>query len=326
MTTGFHAAVVPQRQHVELHPTGKRLAFLSLTALGIVYGDIGTSPLYALQQCFISKEHTLPVTPTNVYGILSLIVWLLVLVVAIKYLVYIMRADNRGEGGILALLALILQEERRRTDSKRRIILVGLGLFGAALLYGDGMITPAISVMSAVEGLNVVTPAFEKLVVPVSIVILLVLFMGQRFGTGRVGTAFGPIMALWFVSIATLGIVEIVQEPRILLALNPWHGVQFFEANGRIGFLTLGAVVLAVTGAEALYADMGHFGKRPIRLAWFALVLPALLMNYMGQGALLLRNPTTSAMTAASSDQLMKGTSIWPIARSDVCSIVRRGQ
>lgn len=291
-TTGFTAAVVPQRQHVEPRPTGKRLGFLSLTALGIVYGDIGTSPLYALQQCFISKEHTLAVTTANVYGILSLIIWLLVLVVAIKYLVYIMRADNRGEGGILALLALILQEERRRTDSKRRMLLVGLGLFGAALLYGDGMITPAISVMSAVEGLNVATPAFEKLVVPLSMVILFVLFMAQRFGTGRVGTAFGPIMALWFVSIATLGVVEIAREPRILLALNPWHGVQFFVANGRIGFLTLGAVVLAVTGAEALYADMGHFGKRPIRLAWFALVLPALLMNYMGQGALLLRDPT----------------------------------
>jgi len=291
MTTGFHAAVVPQRQHVELHPTGKRLGFLSLTALGIVYGDIGTSPLYALQQCFISKEHTLVVSTANVYGILSLIVWLLVLVVAVKYLVFIMRADNRGEGGILALLALILQAERRRTDSKRRMLLVSLGLFGAALLYGDGIITPAISVMSAVEGLNVATPAFEKLVVPVSMVILLVLFMGQRFGTGRVGTAFGPIMALWFVSIATLGIAEIAREPRILLALNPWHGVQFFVANGHIGFLTLGAVVLAVTGAEALYADMGHFGKRPIRLAWFALVLPALLINYMGQGALLLRNP-----------------------------------
>jgi KUP system potassium uptake protein len=289
--TGFHAAVVPQRQHVELHPTGKRLGVLSLTALGIVYGDIGTSPLYALQQCFTSKEHRLAVTTANVYGILSLIVWLLVLVVAIKYLVYIMRADNRGEGGILALLALILQEERRRTDSKRRMLLISLGLFGAALLYGDGMITPAISVMSAVEGLNVATPTFQTLVVPVSMLILFVLFMAQRFGTGRVGTAFGPIMALWFLSIAVLGIVEIAREPRIFLALNPWHGVEFFIANGRIGFLTLGAVVLAVTGAEALYADMGHFGKRPIRLAWFALVLPALLMNYMGQGALLLRNP-----------------------------------
>src|SRR5690349_5736320 len=236
--TGFHAVVPPQRHHVEAHPTGKRLGILSLTALGIVYGDIGTSPLYALQQCFTSKEHSIPPTTANVYGVLSLVVWLLVLVVAIKYLVYIMRADNRGEGGILALLALILQQERRRANSKRRMVLIGLGLFGAALLYGDGMITPAISVMSAVEGLNVVTPAFVKLVVPLSIVILFVLFMAQRFGTGRVGTAFGPIMALWFLTIATLGTVEIAREPRILLALNPWNGVQFFVANGRIGFLT----------------------------------------------------------------------------------------
>ena len=288
--TGFHSTM-RERRHVEAHPTGKRLAFLSLTALGIVYGDIGTSPLYALQQCFTSKEHPIPPSTENVYGVLSLIVWLLILVVAVKYLVFIMRADNRGEGGILALLALVLQQERRRSDSKRRIILISLGLFGAALLYGDGMITPAISVLSAVEGLHVATPAFDQMIVWLSLLILFILFTVQRLGTGRVGTTFGPIMAVWFLSIAVLGIVEIAREPRILLALNPWHGVQFFRANGRIGFLTLGAVVLAVTGAEALYADMGHFGKRPIRLAWFALVLPALLLNYFGQGALLLRQP-----------------------------------
>jgi KUP system potassium uptake protein len=292
--TGFHSTM-RERRHVESNPTGKRLGFLSLTALGIVYGDIGTSPLYALQQCFTSKEHLIPPTTDNVYGILSLIVWLLILVVAVKYLMFIMRADNRGEGGILALLALVLQQERRRTDSKRRIILISLGLFGAALLYGDGMITPAISVLGAIEGLKVATPAFERMIVPLSAIILLVLFSVQRFGTGRVGTAFGPIMCLWFVSIAGLGIAEIAREPRILLALNPWHGVVFFEQNGRVGFLTLGAVVLAVTGAEALYADMGHFGKRPIRLAWFALVLPALLLNYFGQGALLLREPSAVA-------------------------------
>src|SRR5437879_5118249 len=193
-TCGFHVSV-PQRTHVEARPTGKRLAFLSLTALGIVYGDIGTSPLYALQQVFNSKEHA-PIMPTvdNVYGVLSLIVWLLVLVVAVKYIVFILRADNRGEGGILALLALILQKERRSSDSKRRIILVSLGLFGAALLYGDGIITPAISVLSAVEGLNVATPALEHWVVPVAMVILFLLFMLQRLGTGRVGTAFGPTM------------------------------------------------------------------------------------------------------------------------------------
>ena len=289
-TSGFHAAV-PQRQHVESHPTGKRLAFLSLTALGIVYGDIGTSPLYALQQCFTSKEFSIAPTPENVYGVLSLIVWLLVLVVAVKYIVFIMRADNRGEGGILALLALILQQERRSTDWRRRRVLVVMGLFGAALLYGDGMITPAISVISAVEGLHVATPAFTPYIVPFSLIILFALFAVQRFGTKRVGTAFGPIMALWFISIAVLGLVEIITEPRILGALNPIHGLNFFRANGHFAFLTLGAVVLAVTGAEALYADMGHFGKTPIRLAWFSLVLPALVLNYLGQGALLIRNP-----------------------------------
>ena len=293
-STGFHAAGIPQRHPVESNPTGKRLGILSLTALGIVYGDIGTSPLYALQQCFTSKEHSIPPTTANVYGVLSLVVWLLVLVVAVKYLVFIMRADNRGEGGILALLALILQQERR-SRSRRRLLLVALGLFGAALLYGDGMITPVISVFGAIEGLKVVTPAFQSMIVPLSALILFLLFAVQRFGTGRVGTAFGPIMALWFVTIGILGLWEVAREPRILAALNPWHGVQFFIDNGRVGFLTLGAVVLAVTGAEALYADMGHFGKRPIRLAWFALVMPALLINYFGQGAILLRRPDAVA-------------------------------
>jgi KUP system potassium uptake protein len=293
-TSGFHASV-PQRVHVEEHPTGKRLGWLSLTALGIVYGDIGTSPLYALQQCFTSKTFSIEPTTENVYGVLSLIVWLLVLVVAVKYIVFIMRADNRGEGGILALLALILQQERRNADSRRRAILVILGLFGAALLYGDGIITPAISVLSAMEGLNVATTISENVIVALSLVILFGLFTMQRFGTQRVGSMFGPIMALWFMTIAALGVAEIAHEPRILQALNPWHGVAFFAANRHVAFLTLGAVVLAVTGAEALYADMGHFGKRPIRVAWFALVLPALIINYMGQGALLLRDPSARA-------------------------------
>ncbi len=286
--SGFHSPV-PPRQHVESNPTGRRLAFLSVTALGVVYGDIGTSPLYALQQCFTGKSGLEPTIP-NVYGVLSLIVWLLVLVVAVKYIVFIMRADNRGEGGILALLALILQQERRRSDTRRRVLLVALGLFGAALLYGDGIITPAITVISAVEGLHVATPAFDGVIVPVAMVILFLLFMVQRFGTGRVGAVFGPIMTVWFLTITVLGAVEIAREPHILFALNPWHGVTFFVANGRVGFLALGAVVLAVTGAEALYADMGHFGKRPIRVSWFTLVLPALLTNYLGQGALLLRD------------------------------------
>jgi KUP system potassium uptake protein len=292
-TSGFHVAI-PQRQHVEQRPTGKRLAILSLTALGIVYGDIGTSPLYALQQVFNSKEHAaVALTRDNVYGVLSLIVWLLILVVAVKYIIFIMRADNRGEGGILALMALILQKERRAGDVTRRRLLISLGLFGAALLYGDGIITPAISVLSAIEGLNVAMPAIEPhLIIVLATGIIVALFMIQRFGTGRVGTAFGPIMALWFTTIGTLGAIELVHEPQILLGLNPWYGVKFFMANGKIGFLALGAIVLAVTGAEALYADMGHFGKRPIRVAWFGLVLPALVLNYMGQGALLLRNPT----------------------------------
>jgi KUP system potassium uptake protein len=292
-TSGFHA-IVPQRQPVENNPTGRRLGLLSLTALGIVYGDIGTSPLYALQQCFNSGEygpHAIMPSTENVLGVLSLIVWLLILVVAVKYIGFIMRADNRGEGGILALMALILQQERRSADSRRRILLVSLGLFGAALLYGDGIITPAISVLSAVEGLKVATPAFEHLVVPLSLIVLFGLFSMQRFGTKRVGSMFGPVMALWFATIGVLGLVKIFAEPEVLSALNPIHGLYFFAANGEVGFLTLGAVVLAVTGAEALYADMGHFGKRPIRTAWFTLVMPALLLNYFGQGALLLRNP-----------------------------------
>src|SRR4029079_1821854 len=294
--TGFHAVVPPQRHHVEAHPTGKRLGILSLTALGIVYGDIGTSPLYALQQCFTSKEHPIPPTTANVYGILSLIIWLLGLVVSIKYIVFIMRADNRGEGGILALLALLLQQERRSVDRRRRIVLISLGLFGAALLYGDGMITPAISVLGAVEGIQVVHPHLsESITVVLALGVLLALFVFQRFGTARIGGTFGPLMALWFVTIAVLGTAEIAREPRVLFALNPWYGLQFFLTNGKTGFLVLGAVVLAVTGAEALYADMGHFGKRPIRLAWFGLVFPALLLNYFGQGALVLRDPSAAS-------------------------------
>ena len=289
--TGFHAAV-PTRHHVEEHPTGRRLALLSVTALGIVYGDIGTSPLYALQQCFTSKEFSIAPTPENVLGLLSMIVWLLIIVVAIKYIVFIMRADNRGEGGILALLALILQQERRRADSKRRMAILILGIFGAALLYGDGIITPAITVLSAVEGLTVAAPAVSHATVAISFVILFVLFSGQRIGTSRVGLLFGPVMMLWFLSIAVLGVRAIVHRPGVLAALNPWHGAAFFIGNPHLAFLALGAVVLAVTGAEALYADMGHFGKRPIRLAWFALVLPALVLNYMGQGALLLQDPS----------------------------------
>ena len=292
--SGYFTAVRRERHHVEAKPTGKRLAVLSLTALGVVYGDIGTSPLYALRECFKPEYRLLPTTE-NVYGVLSLIVWSLILVVSVKYLVFIVRADNRGEGGILALLALLLQHERRSSDKRRRLVLISLGLFGAALLYGDGVITPAITVLSAMEGIGVARPGLPVwIILASSVAILVALFSAQRFGTAKVGGVFGPAMLLWFGTIAVLGATEIVREPRILLALNPWDAVRFFADNGRIGFLVLGAVVLVVTGAEALYADMGHFGRRPIRIAWFALVLPSLLINYFGQGALILRDPAAA--------------------------------
>jgi KUP system potassium uptake protein len=274
--------------------TGKRLAFLTLTALGVVYGDIGTSPLYALRECF-KPEYGIHPTPDNIVGVLALILWTLILVVSVKYIVFILRADNRGEGGILSLLALLLQRQKRDTDRFRRRILIVLGLFGAALLTGEGVITPAISVLSAVEGLEVGAPALARLVVPVTLVILFLLFMGQRYGTAKVGSAFGPIMLLWFVTIGTLGARAIIETPEVLLAINPWYGVRFFIHHGTAGFLTLGAVVLCITGCEALYADMGHFGKRPIRIAWFVAALPALMLNYFGQGALLLRSPSAAS-------------------------------
>lgn len=226
---------------------------------------------------------------------LSLILWALIIIVSIKYVVFIMRADNRGEGGELALLALILQTQQRQTDNTRRFIIISLGLTGAALLYGDGVITPAMSVLGATEGLTVIAPQFHILVVPSTLVILLTLFLVQKKGTAKVGRIFGPVMVLWFLTIAILGVVEIAKAPGILLAINPLHGVRFFLNNGFAGFVILGAVVLAVTGAEALYADMGHFGKRPIRVAWFSLVLPALMLNYFGQAALVLREPAAAA-------------------------------
>jgi KUP system potassium uptake protein len=260
-----------------------------MLAIGVVYGDIGTSPLYAFRECF-KEEHGLVVDAANVYGILSLIVWALIIVVSIKYIVFILRADNRGEGGELALLALILQTQRRDGDRRRRFIITALGLTGASLLYGDGVITPAMSVLGATEGLEVVTPAFRFLVVPATLGILFALFMFQKKGTAKVGRIFGPLMVVWFFVIGILGLIEVVQVPEILLAVNPLHGVRFFIRHGFAGFVILGAVVLAVTGTEALYADMGHFGRKPIRLAWFSLVLPALLLNYFGQGALLLRD------------------------------------
>jgi KUP system potassium uptake protein len=238
-----------------------------------------------------AEKYGLEPSPANVYGVLSLIVWSLILVVSVKYVTFILRADNRGEGGVLALLALILQRNRREDDKARRQTLIILGLFGSALLYGDGVITPAISVLSAMEGLEVITPAFGFAVIPLTLVILITLFLVQKKGTTKVGRVYGPVMGLWFLTIAVLGIVEVAQAPRILTAVNPWYAVSFFLDHGFAGFTILGAVVLVVTGGEALYADMGHFGARPIRLAWFGLVLPALLLNYFGQGALILTDP-----------------------------------
>ena len=269
-----------------------RVAQLTLLALGVVYGDIGTSPLYAFRECF-TQDHGITAGTANVYGVLSLIVWSLILVVSVKYIIFIMRADNRGEGGILALLALLLQQQRREAD-RWRVSIIALGLIGAALLFGDGVITPAISVLSAVEGLEVMTPTLSHLVIPATVVILFALFMVQERGTERVGQIFGPVMAVWFLTIGGLGAAEVLREPRILAALAPWYAVHFLLTYGWRAFILLGAVVLAVTGGEALYADMGHFGKRPIRIAWFSLVLPALLLNYFGQGALVLRNPAAA--------------------------------
>ena len=263
-----------------MQPTGRRLAALSLAALGVVYGDIGTSPLYAVRECF-KREYGLAPDGDAVHGVLSLIVWALILIVSVKYLVLMLRLDNRGEGGIMALLALIL-------SIRRRPVFVGVGLIGAALLYGDGVITPAISVLSATEGLAVATPAFGPWVTPATLVLLYLLFSVQKYGSGRVGRVFGPIMLLWFTTIAALGAVQVVRAPSVLLALNPWYGVRLFAEHGAVAFYVLGGVVLAVTGAEALYADLGHFGRRPIRLAWSAVVFPALLLNYFGQGALVL--------------------------------------
>ena len=269
---------------------GARRALLpvTLTAIGVVYGDIGTSPLYAMRECFFGT-HSVPPTHDNVLGVLSLIIYSLLIVISIKYMVLVLRADNNGEGGILALTSLIPMR-----GGAVRPVLVMLGIFGAALLYGDGMITPAITVLGAIEGTTVATPVFEAYVVPVAVAILAVVFGIQRYGTHRIGRLFGPVMVVWFLTIALLGITWIVQAPVVLGAVNPAYAVAFFGDNGLHGFVVLGAVFLVVTGGESLYADMGHFGRRPIRIAWFALVLPALLLNYFGQGALLLLDPTAA--------------------------------
>ena len=268
--------------------THKRDLSLSLAALGVVFGDIGTSPIYALRECFFGSGHVTP-TPDNVLGVLSLIVWALILTISIKYLVFVMRADNHGEGGIAALTALL--NPWRSKPGSLRYVLMMMGLFGAALLYGDGTITPAISVLSALEGIKVAAPAFDHFIIPLTLVILIALFAVQRRGTEDIGFVFGPILVVWFIVISALGIFGIAHNPQVLWALNPWQAVMFFVQNGKAGFTVLGAVFLAVTGGEALYADMGHFGRAPIRRAWFALVLPALVLNYFGQGAIVMSAP-----------------------------------
>lgn len=265
--------------HHQDHKSPKAVALLTLAALGVVYGDIGTSPLYALKESF----HYVEPTVENVLGIVSLMFWSLTIVVTLKYVIFLLSTDHNGEGGITALIGLI--------KKKVNPLHIVLGVFGVALLYGDGMITPAISVLSAVEGLQVVTPAAERYIIPITVMILVGLFSVQRYGTQKVGSAFGPIMICWFVTIGLLGIVGIRLYPAVLSAVNPIYAVQFFIHNGLIGFLTLGAVVLVVTGGEALYADMGHFGKLPVRLGWLAFALPSLMLNYFGQAALVISNP-----------------------------------
>ncbi len=265
------------------------MAALTLGALGVVFGDIGTSPLYAVQTVFTADQHAVHATPAEVYGVISLIFWSITMIVSVKYVTFIMRADNGGEGGIMALTALIegLHLRSRRT----KLALATLGILGASLFYGDGMITPAISVLSAVEGLKVAAPSLGSLVLPITVAVISLLFAIQRFGTQLVGTLFGPVMAVWFGVLALIGAVELAHHPSIIKGLSPTYGARFLFDHGAVAFIALGSVVLAVTGAEALYADMGHFGRGPIRRAWFALVFPALTLNYLAQGSLILRSP-----------------------------------
>ena len=272
---------------------------LAVGALGVVFGDLGTSPLYSIREAFVGPSHRLEVNRVNVLGAISIIVWTLTLIIVVKYVLLVMRADNHGEGGVLVLTALVAggndQTTTRRPTNRGRQGGMGglmlLGLFGTALLFGDGMITPAISVLSAVEGVTLVRPGLADAVVPLSVVILLALFAIQRFGTGRVGKVFGPIMVVWFAVITILGVMSVARTPEVLQAVNPVHGVRYFTANGRKGFLSMGSLFLVVTGGEALYADMGHFGRASIRAGWYTVVMPALLATYLGIGALLLRDP-----------------------------------
>lgn len=268
---------------------GRGLPLLVLGALGVVYGDIGTSPLYAVRLCF-SETYSIPPTQENILGVLSLIFWALTIIISVGYVGFIVRADNKGEGGILALMALALRRVLPTSQGKRFAILT-MGLFGAALLYGDAMITPAICVLSAVEGLEVATSFFSPYILPITAVILVVLFSIQPYGTGRIGVVFGPVILIWFISIGLLGLISIIEEPHVLLALNPFTGLLFFLHHKAEAFLILGAVFLVVTGGESLYADMGHVGKKPIRYGWYFVAMPGLLLNYFGQGAMIISNP-----------------------------------
>ena len=279
---------VPMTVLTSHRPTDQgRLLVATIGAIGIVYGDLGTSPLYSIRETFVNEHHTLSPDRANVLGAMSIILWTLVLIVGIKYVVLVMRADNHGEGGILALTALVRGPD---APARRTPMLVLLGLFGTALLIGDGMITPAISVLSAVEGAELIDEGFHDWVVPISLMILVALFAIQRFGTDIVGRVFGPVMLVWFATIALLGAVSLMRTPEIVQAINPWHAFRYFERNGTKAFLSMGSLFLVVTGGEALYADMGHFGRRPIRVGWFTVVMPALLLCYLGIGALLLRD------------------------------------
>jgi KUP system potassium uptake protein len=291
-----------------------------LGAIGVVYGDIGTSPLYALKECFSPESpHHIAATPENVLGVLSLVFWSLVMVIVVKYLTFIMRADNEGAGGILALLALV----PAKSELAGRGFLLMMALFGTALLYGDGVITPAISVLSAIEGLEIAMPHMEPAVLPLTTLVLLALFLVQKRGTGGIGRVFGPVTLVWFLTIAVLGARQVIASPHVLLALNPYHAVTFFLRNGGKGFLVLGSVFLVVTGGEALYADMGHFGRGPIRASWYSVVFPALLLNYFGQGSLLLSNPAAATNPFYS---LVPTWALYPVVAIATCATVVASQ
>ncbi len=305
--------VAPAEHAAQGHHGSGALAPLALAALGVVYGDIGTSPLYALKEC-VNGEHGVSPTPENVLGLLSLMFYSVVLVVSVKYLTFIMRADNQGEGGILALLALL--DEPKAKKGVKVGVLASLVLFGAALLYGDGIITPAISVLSAVEGLDVATDTFKSFVLPITVVILVGLFAVQKRGTTSIGRIFGPIMVVWFATLFVLGVIAIAKHPQVFAALSPLKAITFFATHGWHGFIVLGAVVLCITGGEALYADMGHFGRKPIQLAWYSLVLPSLVVNYFGQGALLIAAPEDARAEIAKNTfyaLVPRGPAVYPL-------------